>query len=156
MAKNNNWIAMVAGIALALGAVAIALHLFNRDATQTDETPPSNDDITFTILKEIRDDARMQIPVGEVYDRQVVVSSAVTLLDASVNDGRPLNWSSVDIVNKGPDPIYACVNEWLDPQASILMNQSMNFDFKKRGSIQKLYLKCDNGNTATVDLHILE
>ena len=115
-----------------------------------------NDNNINKLLREIRDDAREQIPVGEVYDRQVTVTQAVTLIDESVNNGRPLNWSSVDIVNKGPDPVYACVNEWLDPQASISMNQSMNFDFKKRGAIQKLFLKCDAGNTAIVAIHIVE
>jgi len=145
----------VGGVAVYLFARAFPLNI-KASKTKKLITLEKNDNNMLNLLKDIRDDAREQIPVGEIYDRQVTVNEAVTLIDEYTNNGRPLNWSSVDIINKGPDPVYACVNEWLDPQASISINQSMNFDFKRRGSIQKLYLKCDAGDTATVAIHIVE
>lgn len=66
-----------------------------------------------------------------------------------------LPWTSFDLTNIGPNPVYFCVNEWLSPEAPLPVGQSINIDFKKHGAIKKVYLKCDSGQRARVLFYII-
>lgn len=67
-----------------------------------------------------------------------------------------LPWSSFDLTNNGPNPVYFCVNKWLSPEAPLPVGQTINVDFKRKGAISKVYLKCDKGETAKVSLYIMK
>ena len=69
-------------------------------------------------------------------------------------DGFP--WYSFSLYNNGPNSVYCCVNNWKWAEAPILVGQSVSFDFKRRGAITKVLLKCDQGETANISLNIIE
>ena len=68
-------------------------------------------------------------------------------------DGFP--WTSVDITNNGPSPVYFSVNSWKTQEAPLEVDNTVSVDFKRRGSINKLFLKCDAGESTSVSLYIV-
>jgi hypothetical protein len=65
-----------------------------------------------------------------------------------------LPWTSFDLTNNGPNPVYFCVNKWLSQEAPLPVGQSINVDLKRKNAINKIYLKCDRGLNANVYLYI--
>ena len=61
-----------------------------------------------------------------------------------------LNWTSFDLSNNGPNDVYFSVNDWEWAEAPLPVGQTVNIDLKKRAAIKRVYLKCDNGETADV------
>jgi len=115
--------------------------------------PIGGNNMDTNLLREIRDDARSRIPVGEQSDELVSVTEAISELYQQ-KEGFP--WSSFDVVNNGPDPVYVSVNEWRQPEVSIPIGQSLSIDFKQKGAIKRVFLKCDNGDTASVGIHYIK
>ena len=106
------------------------------------------------ILQEIKQEIQSQVPKGEALDKKVNVTNTVKELWNEAQQG--LNWTSCAIFNKGPNDVYVSVNKWRWPEAPVSVGQTMNFDFSKRGAIKKIYLKCDDGETATVNIHAMK
>jgi len=67
-----------------------------------------------------------------------------------------LPWQSFDLTNVGPNPVYFSVNKWLSPEAPLPVGQSINIDFKAKGGIRKVFLKCDRGETAKVLFYVVK
>jgi hypothetical protein len=106
------------------------------------------------VLQEIRDEMRSKNPEGEVTDRLVNVTSTVQDVYDEALQG--LFWTTCSAINSGPNNVYIAVNDWVQPEAPLPPGESMNIDFGKRGSIKKIWLKCDNGETAQVRLHAMK
>lgn len=153
---------MVVGI-LAGGIVVylITRHFIHKNPSGDEAMkliPIHENQDSLSVLRQIRDNQEILIPAGTVYDDEVDVTDAIMMFDG-INErgGREyLNWTSCDVINKGPDPVYVDINDWKNPRSSLTIGQSMNVDLKKRGAIKKLYLKCDSGNTATVGIHYMK
>jgi len=104
----------------------------------------------------IVNDAIEVIPVEKAnksFNKRENVTSTITKLYEQ-KDGFP--WSSFTLYNNGPDPVYCCVNEWNGSEAPILVGQSVDIDFRKKHSIHEIFLKCDEGQTASVNMNIIE
>jgi hypothetical protein len=106
------------------------------------------------VLQEIRDEIQSKNPVGEVTDELINVTSVVQDVYDEALHG--LQWTVCDVVNRGPNNVYIAVNEWKQPVAPLAPGEAQNIDLGKRGSIKRLYLKCDPGETAQVRLHALK
>ncbi len=109
------------------------------------------------ILKEIKNEMIAKNPKGEVTDELINVTDIVQDVhpsDYEANHG--LHWTVCDVVNRGPNNVYIAVNEWKQPVAPLLPGEAQNIDLGKRGSIKKIYLKCDTGQTAQVRFHVLK
>lgn len=89
-----------------------------------------------------------QSPKREVFTRRISVNSQTYLLEDKQLGG--LNWTSFDLTNNGPSPVYFSVNNMDWPESPLPVGQTINIDFKQRNAIKKIYLKCDVGNTAEV------
>jgi len=83
---------------------------------------------------------------------KVNVTDAITDLYEQ-SDGFP--WTSVDITNNGPSPVYISVNNWKTQGAPLEVGNTISVDFKRKASINKLYLKCNAGEATTVSLFIV-
>lgn len=93
-------------------------------------------------------------PLGEAFDMEVNATAGITEIYDPTTHKIP--WTSFDMNNNGPDPVYFCVNEWRDPQAPLMPGKSINVDMKKQGAIKKVYLKCDQGKTANISFYIIK
>jgi hypothetical protein len=84
---------------------------------------------------------------------KVNVSDVVTeLYEPSIHH---FPWTSFDMDNNGPSPVYFCVNKWYSPQAPIAPGGSIHVNLKTRGAIKKVYLKCDKGLNTSVSFYIV-
>jgi len=106
-----------------------------------------------TVLEEIKEEIEREKPVGEI-----VSNLSVNVTDAIVDlchqkEGFP--WSSFDLTNVGPSPVYFSVNHWDSPEAPLPVGQSINVDLKKQGAIKRVYLKCDQGLNTVVSLYVV-
>lgn len=106
------------------------------------------------VLAEIKDELHTQVPLGELADEFVAVDDTVHMVYDEAQRG--LNWTSCSILNMGPNSVYVAVNSWKRPSAPLLVGESQNIDFGRVGSIKKIYLVCDAGETAQVRLHALK
>lgn len=109
------------------------------------------------ILREIKQEIQDQVPEGIALDKKVDVTNVITeVWDTDYEAQKGLNWISCAIFNKGPNDVYISVNKWTSPEAPLSVGQTMNFDFSKKKSIKKIFLKCDDGETATVNIHAMK
>ena len=109
---------------------------------------------TSIILSEIRDEIRSEKPLGQTFNLRVDVTDRISDLYDQYRHKLP--WSKVDITNLGPNPVYFGVNTWDWPEAPLGVGESINIDFQRQNSIQRLYLKCDAGLSTTVTLQIMK
>lgn len=111
-----------------------------------------------TVVTDIREDLERKTPKGEVTDELITVTDTVYLLDGTATgEGEPdLNWTSFSLMNMGPGLLYFTVNKWRQPEAPIEVGGVRNVDFSSRGSIKKIYLLSDTGNTTTASIHALK
>ncbi len=120
------------------------------------EQPVMNRSVSVVpILTEIKNEIAIEKPVGEVSNLSVVVTDRITDL-YSPNAEYGLPWSSFDFTNNGPDGVYLGVNQWDWPEAPLPVGQSLNIDFGQKGSIKRVFLKCDAGQTSNVSFHIIK
>lgn len=162
---------MLVGVALFVGGMVALLFLskfFNQNepvaTAQRVVLRPvetKNEAITFmqdtesvTLLRDIRDELKIEKPEGHVFNMSLDVTSQITDLYDQARHKMP--WSKVDIINMGPSPIYFCVNKWDWSEAPIEVGLSVNVDFQKKDSISRLFLKCDNGLNSNVRLQIVK
>ena len=109
------------------------------------------------ILQEIRQEIQAKVPEGEALDKKVEVTNAITeVWDTDYKAQNGLNWISCAVFNKGPNDVYVCVNKWTWPEAPLSVGQTANFDLGKKKAIKKIFLKCDDGETATVNIHAMK
>jgi hypothetical protein len=106
------------------------------------------------VLQEIRDEMKSKNPAGEVTDELITVTDIVQDVYDEAQHG--LQWTVCDVVNRGVNNVYIAVNEWKQPVAPLAPGESQNIDLGKRASIQRIYLKCDPGETTQVGLHAMK
>jgi len=94
------------------------------------------------------------VPTGELFDLKVNVSDTITELYKSETQYFP--WTSFDMDNNGPDPVYFCVNKWYSPQAPIQPGGTIHVDLKRQGAIKRVFLKCDSGQSSNVSFYIIK
>jgi len=63
----------------------------------------------------------------------------------------PTPWFSVDVYNSGPNTVYVGINDKAKEFKAIERNRARTFDFGM-AKIEKIYYKCNSGETATFDL----
>jgi len=156
---------MFIGVALFVGGM-VALILIERYLKTGYFLPPGNGDGSTTIITDtplpietpvdtgISQTIQKQQKAGSLSTRSYTVNSAVKMLWNRREGG--LQWTSVDFVNNGPDPVYISVNTSDFPLASLPVGQTLNVDLKQHGAIDKVYLRCDQGKTANVDLWVVK
>jgi len=109
------------------------------------------------ILQEIKQEIQDQVPEGVALDKKVEVTNAISeVWDTDYEAQNGLNWISCSVFNKGPNDVYVSVNKWIWPEAPLSVGQTMNFDFSKKKAIKKIFLKCDDGGTATIHIHAMK
>ena len=60
-------------------------------------------------------------------------------------------WFSVDLFNRGPDKVYVVFNDMSRRWTEIEKNRGKTFNFG-RAKIVKVYYRCDQGQTAVLDI----
>ena len=146
---------MLIGIAIFAGgmvAVILLKKYFDADGMSFKKSVTVLKPAT-TILEEIKEEIEREKPVGEI-----VSNLSINVTDAIIDlcqqkEGFP--WSSFDLTNVGPSPVYFSVNHWDSPEAPLPAGQSINVDLKKRGAIKRVYLKCDQGLNTVVNLYVV-
>jgi len=112
-------------------------------------------DETVNILSDIRDELKVEKPEGYAFDLNPNVTDQITELYSQQLHKMP--WTSFDLTNNGPSPLYFAINQWNDSQAPIPVGQSIpNLTFGKRDAIKKVFLKCDPGQRTNAILHIIK
>lgn len=122
--------------------------------TPVDEKPEKENNEIKQLLSDIKTEIQTQTPSGSVTDKYITVTDKVKLVKNHRH--KDLNWMSCSICNKGHKPVYAVVNKWRRPTASISPGECENINLKKRNAIKKLYLTCDKGETTIVRIHALK
>ena len=149
---------IVVGIIACVGIVAYMFIRIRETPLRTNMMaaprliPVNNNTDSNSILREINNSINMQVPIGEVTDENVDVTGVITELYQQ-KEGFP--WTSFSITNHGPDGVYLSVNTWRRPESPVPAGQTVSIDLKKRGAIKRVYLKCDAGDTANVDIHAI-
>lgn len=118
--------------------------VFSEDGLEREA--PIDEDISASI--------RRQQSAGSLTTRSYTITGAVKMLWSRRRGG--LQWTSFDLVNRGPDPVFVSVNSSDWPDAGLPVGQTLNVDLKQRAAIDKVYLRCDQGKTATVDLWVIK
>lgn len=152
MSEHDTYKAMLFGIALFVSGIAVAIILLRIFQQPQPLAYPAK--ILQSVEQPIVDirPATELVPAGEVMDLNVNVSDKITELYMAT-DGFP--WTSFDMDNLGPDPVYMCVNKWISPEAAIAGGGTIHIDLKRRGAIKKIYLKCDQGKNANISFYIV-
>lgn len=151
--KTETYVSMLMGVALFVGgmiAVVLLMKYLNKPATT--QAQASSGSLSQNVNIPVTVDAN--IPSTEFLTRNENITDFITMLYDEQFHG--LNWTSFDIVNNGPNPVYFSVNNHDSMESSITPGQSVNVDLKQKHAIKKLYLKCDTGNTANVSFYILK
>jgi len=125
-----------------------------KDAVSAGQPMKSIIPFSNPMLTNINDSINQQVPAGRFESRTLTITDVVTLLDEKRDGG--LNYTSVDITNAGPNSVFFSINSTDFPEAPLLVNQSINIDFKNKGRIKKMYFRCNRGETATVYLYIMK
>lgn len=89
----------------------------------------------------------------KAYNKQVSVSNQITDLYHQ-RDGLP--WMRFVLYNAGPSPVYVGVNDWKWPEAPVAVGQTISYDFGEVGAINRVFLKCNDGEQTTVNLNVIE
>lgn len=89
----------------------------------------------------------------EFYDKGVNVTDQITEVYDEQRHG--LQWEKFDITNNGPDPVYFSVNKWESPEAPLIAGLTIHVDYKDKGLINRVYLRCDIGNRANVSFFVM-
>ena len=139
-----------------IGGIA-AYYLFTKFQEQQPSTPSQPVQVklwpTENILTEIKDEMVSEKPLGLVFNRSYDVTDQLLMIDQQREHAFPI--TSFDLTNVGPNPIYFSVNEWDWPEAPLPVNQSININLKRQGAINKVYLKCDSGETSKATMYIV-
>ena len=148
---------IVFGVVACLGIVALVI-LKLKDNTSPTASMIKVKPITQTIETPAPQimlyPATETVPAGELFDLKVNVSDTITELYNHETQHFP--WTSFDMDNNGPDPVYFCVNRWYSPEASIQPGGTIHVDLKRREAIKKVYLKCDAGQNSNVSFYIIK
>jgi len=89
----------------------------------------------------------------DIFDLNVDVTDKVE--DIHISKAKyKLPWTSFDLDNNGPDPVFFSVNKWNSPQAPLNAGQSIHINLKKSRGIRRVFLKCDKGQNTNVSLFI--
>jgi len=143
---------MIIGVAIFVGgmiaAVLLAKYLGQQQTIRAQTAPQIVESPPVLTTQQPSFETLPQSPQGEVFTRTIPVTSQTYLLDDKQLGG--LNWTSFDLTNNGPGPVYISVNNMDWPESALPVGQTINIDFKQRNAIKKIYLKCDAGNTAEV------
>jgi hypothetical protein len=96
-----------------------------------------------------------EAPFGNVYNDVVVVQGNTPYLYDKTPDGDDVNWAEVIIDNDGPGSLYYSINHRTRPAVALNAGQHIKIDLKRRGAIQRIYLRSDAGTFASVNLHAI-
>lgn len=107
------------------------------------------------IMDERGENTEYEAPIGNVYNDVVVVQGNTPYLYDKTPDGDDVNWSEVIIDNDGPGSLYYSINHRTRPAVPLNAGQHIKIDLKKRGAIQRVYLRSDAGTFASVNLHAI-
>lgn len=146
---------MLVGVAIFVGgmiAVVLLMRYLNKPALTTAQAQvslPNNNNVMPSSVH-----VETNVPSNEFFTRNENITDTVTMLYDEQFHG--LNWTSFDIVNSGPDPVYFSVNNHDSMLSSISPGQSVSVDLKQKHMIKKVYLRCDAGKTANVSFYILK
>ena len=150
---------MLFGVALFIGGM-IAIILINKLTQSSYSQSSYSQNYKIAQAKPISDMPTVSLkpamettPTGELRDLNVNVSEQIREVFRPA-EGLPC--TSFDMDNNGPDPVYFCVNRWINPQAPLNPGQSIHVDLKRQGAIKKIYLKCARGQNSNVSFFILK
>jgi len=151
---------MFIGIAVFVGGmitIIILKKFFNETAPSTPSyqkvTLKPVKDETVNILSDIRDAIKVEKSETEFYDKGVNVTDQITEVYDEKRHG--LQWEEFDLTNNGPDPVYFSVNKWESPEAPLTAGLSLHVDYKNKGLVNRVYLKCATGRTANVSFFVM-
>jgi hypothetical protein len=153
--KTETYISMLVGVTLFVGgmiAVIILMKLLGQPQLKAQAQPQRQDYVSQNVNVPVTVDANASS--NEFSTRNETITDFITMLYDDQFKG--LNWTSFDIVNNGPDPVYFSVNNHDSMQSSITPGQSVTVDLKQKHAIKKVYLRCDTGKTANVNFYILK
>ena len=136
----------LATVMFSVGVAGILIYLFMKQQTQPVATIP--------VVEKPLEMQKIYEKPTQVFTRTYTITSTVKMLDNRSQDDLP--WKSFDLTNNGPDPVYFSVNnkDWME--APLPIGQTINIDLEQKDAIQKLYFKCDAGQTANIRLYIIK
>jgi len=153
---------MFVGIAIFVGgmvAVILLMKYLNQPAsTQASSMESIPSVIPMALpsrqLENINESVKSMQPKGEFFTRVFDITDRVYMYRCKREGG--LQYSSVDITNQGPNDVYLSVNNADWPEAPLPPGQSINIDFKNKAAIDKMYFRCNPGETAKLYLYIVK
>lgn len=157
LSKTEIYHAMFVGVALFVGGMAtllLIMRYLSQSPTIVFKNGPLQPQPLKPLLSDIRQELNIEKPIGEFFDMDLAVTDQITELYDEYKHLLP--WQSFDLSNNGPNNVYFSVNQWKSPQAALPPGKSINIDFKQRGAIKRVYLKCDSGETANISLYIIK
>jgi len=102
-------------------------------------------------LAHFRSEFRSTIPKGYVEPIELTVTDKISKI--TKNKYATMPWISFDLFNDGPNPVYVVVNRnFVTRRAPLNSGESLTVDMKAP-IIEKIYLFCDKGNTASVRIY---
>jgi len=153
--------AMLVGISIFVAGMLVLYLLirhFSHPSTAVTYVPyvirekvEQNDGEIISALNDIKKAITSQYP-SQVTDMVVNVGDKVKMLYGK----NGLGWQSFTITNVGSSPVYLAVNDWKRPEAPIYPGENIDIDFKRSGAIERIYLKCDEGQSTTVKIHAVK
>jgi hypothetical protein len=152
--SRETYTSMIVGVAFFVGgmiAVVLLMKLLGQPAqAQVSYTVPQNISVSSS-----EENAVVTRPLSLIsFDtRSLKITDTVTMLDERDD---VLNYTSFDLTNNGPNPVFFSVNSKDWPEAPLPVGQSINVDFKSKGGIKKIYFRCNKGETANIYLYILK
>jgi len=138
---------MLVGVAFFIGgiiATLILIKLLNKEQ----EPQPSTE---YTIFEERT--SKQPEMVKEFFTRSYTISDTMLMLDENSQEGLP--WSSMDLTNNGPNPVYLSINNHDSMESPLPSGQTINIDFKQKQTIRRLFFRCNTGETANIRLYIV-
>lgn len=98
-------------------------------------------------VKGFRKDFKDTLPEGKVDQDEVEVTEHTTEINAENHSSMP--WMQATIANDGPGAIHITINdEYITKKSPLKASNLISYDMKQR-KIEKIILKCDEGESAT-------
>lgn len=157
MEKGSSFIlGLITGVACFVGGILFYIYIIKpRTEQYILETNGKKEISSETLLlNKINNNIEQQIPEGRLYDYRINVTDKIKMLYDDRNKG--LNWIAFTICNEGPSPVYFAVNEWERPEIPLEVGKCTSVSFNRRGSIKRIYLVCDSGQSSTVTIRGLK
>lgn len=102
----------------------------------------------------IHETIKSKIPVGIPDTLSIDVTNEITDLRPENTPSMP--WMSFSLMNDGPNGVNVVINERATKKAPVGKSEELEADFIAKDKIQRVWLYCERGETASVRIYALK